>query len=246
MTAAVTPVESVKPIRRGEGALLSRVQYARLIDVFASLSEEEWEGPTDCGEWDVRALASHVLGGLEGMRRPRTFVRQWFAAKRLGLDDPIDALNEIQIREYAALSGPEITARIRGLVEPALRMRVRTPWLLRHLVRTPLPVSGWTPLAWILDVVYTRDTFLHRVDVCRPLGREVVVDDVEQRIVAEMAKEWADRHGQPVVLRLTGPAGGEYVAGSGGPVVECDAVEFARAVSGRAPAEGLLATPVQV
>ena len=33
---AVTPFESVKPIRRGEGALLSRIEYARLIDVFGA------------------------------------------------------------------------------------------------------------------------------------------------------------------------------------------------------------------
>ncbi len=242
----MTPFESVKPIRRSEGALLSRIEYARLIDVFDSLTEEEWAAQSDCGEWDVRALASHCLAGLVGIRWPRTFVKWWFAAKKLGRDDPIDALNELQVKEYAALSGPEIARRMRDLLEPALRMRTRTPLLLRHAVRTPLPVSGWTSLAWILDVVYTRDAFLHRVDVCRPLGRELVLDDVEERIVAELAKEWAARHGQPVVLRLAGPAGGEYVAGSGGPVVAYDAVEFVRAVSGRAAADGLLKTQVQV
>ena len=241
-----TAVESIKPIRRSEGLLLSRIEFQRFCEVLDALTAEEWAAQSDCAEWDVRALSSHVLAGLEGVRRPYLFVRQWRAAKKLGYDDPIDALNEIQVRTHRAKSGPEIAAAIRAVVEPALRMRSRTPLPLRTLVRIKLPVSGWTPLSWILDVVYTRDTFLHRVDVCRPLGRDYVLDEVEERIVAEMVREWALRHGQPFTLRLTGPAGGTYVAGSGGPELEHDAVEWVRMVSGRAPADGLLATPVQV
>jgi uncharacterized protein (TIGR03083 family) len=245
-----TPVESVKPIKRGEGALLSRVEYQRLAAVLLALSEEEWDALVpDCPGWTVKALASHVLGGLECVRRPNEFVRQYLAgirlAKRLGVG-PVDGLNEVQVRKYAALSGPEIAARIAELIEPALRHRMRTPLLLRYGVWTRLDVRGRTPVAWVLDVVYTRDTFLHRLDVARALGRETEVDEVEGRVIADMVREWAARHGQPVTLRLTGPAGGTYVSGSGGAEIVCDAVEWARAVAGRAPAGGLLATSVQI
>ena len=54
------------------------------------------------------------------------------------------------------------------------------------------------------------------------------------RIVADVAAEWARRHGQDVDLVLTGPAGGHFAAGEGGPSIELDAVEFCRAVSRRA------------
>lgn len=246
-----TPVSSIKPIKRGEGALLSRVEYQRLASVLLSLSEEEWAAPVpDCPGWDVKALASHVLGGLECVRKPKEFVRQYLAgirlAKSLDLPGPVDGLNEVQVRKYALLSGPEIAGRIAGLIEPALRHRMRTPLLLRYGIWTKLDVRGRTPVAWVLDVVYTRDTFLHRLDLARALGREAEVDEVEGRVIADMVREWAARHGEPVTLRLTGPAGGTYVCGTDGRELECDAVEWARAVSGRALAVGLLATSVQI
>ncbi len=53
-----------------------------------------------------------------------------------------------------------------------------------------------------------------------------------------------DRHGKPFTLTLTGTAGGTWRAGDGGELIEVDALEFCWIVSGRAPGQGLLATPV--
>ena len=232
-------------INRSEGVRLSRVQYQRFADVLDSLSEPEWAAPTDCPGWDVKAVASHVYGGLVCVRSPKEFVRQVLAGRRLGYDDPYDGLNEYQVRSYASMPPAEIATRLRALIDPALRVRAATPWLLRTLVRPRMNVSGRVPMGWILDVIYTRDTFMHRVDVCRATGRDFVADETEARIVADIAREWAERHGAPVTLRLTGPAGGTYVAGSGGEEIDCDAIEFARVVSGRGSGQGLLATSVQ-
>ena len=55
--------------------------------------------------------------------------------------------------------------------------------------------------------------------------------------------EWAGRHGASYDLELTGPAGGHWRAVEES-VVTMDALEFCRALSGRAPAEGLLRTQV--
>jgi uncharacterized protein (TIGR03083 family) len=233
----VTAAESVPPIRSAEGLLLSRVEYVRFLEVLDTLSEEEWAAPTELPGWDVKAVASHVLGGLECVAVPREFVRQVRAGRRLAreiaLPHPNDGLNEVQVREHAPLSGAEVADRIRALVERALRHRGRTPRWLRRAVRPSLDVAGRVPLGWVLDVVYTRDTYLHRVDVCRALGREVVVDDVEERVVADIVREWSARHGKPVTLRLTGPAGGTYECHGGGDEMAYDAVEFTRLVSGR-------------
>ncbi|HVF06130.1 MAG TPA: maleylpyruvate isomerase family mycothiol-dependent enzyme [Frankiaceae bacterium] len=237
-------VATVGPIRRGEGLRLSRVQYARFADLLDALSPEEWAAPTDCAGWDVKAVASHVLGSLEDIRKPHGFVRRYQLARKED-GDWLDALNAVQVREHAAWEPGRIAAELRAVVKPALRMRARTPLLLRTVVRPTLPVAGRVPLSWIADVVYTRDTFLHRVDVCRATGREVVVDDVERRVIADIVREWAGRHGAPFVLRLTGPAGATYGSGTGGAEIACDAVDFARYVGGRGNPEGLLATPVQ-
>lgn len=234
-----------RPIGRTEGTILSRVQYARFLDVLTSLSDDEWTAPTDCPEWSVKDIAAHVLGNLECVRKPQEFLRQVREGKRLNPKEPYEGLNAYQVKHYAPLTPAEITRRIATVAEPALRMRQRTPWPLRHLIRPTLDVAGRVPMAFVLDVIYTRDTYMHRIDVCRATGRELVLDDVEQRIVEDMVDEWADRHGQPFRLTLTGPAGGTYERGTGGPALECDAVEWTRVNSGRAKGEGLLATRVQ-
>jgi hypothetical protein len=43
---------------------------------------------------------------------------------------------------------------------------------------------------------------------------------------------------------LTGPAGGAWTSGDGGALIEADAVEFCRVLSGRGQADGLLAIHV--
>jgi hypothetical protein len=63
-------------------------------------------------------------------------------------------------------------------------------------------------------------------------------------LVADVVAEWAQRHGRPYRLRLTGPAGGEWSSGSGGEEIELDAVEFCRVLSGRGSGAGLLGQPV--
>lgn len=234
-----------RPIRRGEGTALSRVQYARFLDVLTTLSPDEWAAPTDCPGWSVKDVAAHVLGNLECVRSPREFLRQVGEGKRLDPEHPYDGLNAYQVKHYAALTPDELVRRVATIAEPALRMRHRTPWLLRHLVRPTLDVAGRVPMAYVLDVIYTRDTYMHRVDVCRATGRDLELDGVEKRIVEDMVEEWAGRHGQPFRLTLTGPAGGTYERGSGGPELVCDAVEWTRVTSGRGTGEGLLATRVQ-
>jgi hypothetical protein len=102
----------------------------------------------------------------------------------------------------------------------------------------------WT-LGYLVDVILTRDTFMHRIDLARAIGAELVVDPShEGRIVADVVAEWARRHGRPFTLHLSGPAGGTYQAGEGGELIHEDALEFCRIVSGRAAGEGLLSTPV--
>jgi len=84
-----------------------------------------------------------------------------------------------------------------------------------------------------------------RADDGFPFGLEMTLDaDHEGRIVADVAAEWAARHGQPCTLTLTGPAGGRWRWAGGGESVELDAVEFCRLVSGRGKGTGLLQTRV--
>jgi hypothetical protein len=106
-------------------------------------------------------------------------------------------------------------------------------------------VETWR-MGYLLDVILTRDPWMHRIDITRATGRpHVLTREHDGRIVADVVAEWARRHGRPFELTLTGPAGGRYGAGDGsGDELVIDAVEFGRTLSGRAAGSGLLAQPV--
>lgn len=104
--------------------------------------------------------------------------------------------------------------------------------------------GAWT-CGYLFDVILTRDTFMHRIDISRATGRPMVATaDHEGVIVDDVVREWAGRHGAPYALVLHGPAGGRWGSGHGSEGLEMDPFEFCRVVSGRTPGVGLLTTQV--
>ena len=107
------------------------------------------------------------------------------------------------------------------------------------------PASNRGPFGYLFDIIYTRDPWMHRIDISRATGRTVELSSAHDgRLVADVVAEWARRHRQPFTLTLTGAAGGAYESGNGGPQITIDAVEFCRTVSGREAGDGILNTPV--
>lgn len=232
-----------------EAEAITREAYRRLADLVASFGPDDWDRPTDCTAWTVRDLTGHLVGALRSAASLRENLRQQIVATRRtrrhgGL--LVDHLTAFQIERAAALDPDGVVAELDRLVEPATRGRRRIPGLLRRRVTFPVDlghgVEGWN-LGWFVDVCLTRDAWLHRIDLCRAVGRDPeLTADHDGRIVGDVAEEWLRRHGRAVTLVLTGPAGGRF--GSGGEELELDAVEFCRIVSGRAPGTGLLTTEV--
>jgi len=108
----------------------------------------------------------------------------------------------------------------------------------------PLPFGsplGIRPLGYLMGRIYTRDAWMHRVNLARATGRELALSaEHDGRIVADVVDEWAGLHGEPFRLTLTGLAGGTFSQGVGGEAYALDAVEFCRRLSGRSPGDGLL------
>jgi hypothetical protein len=167
------------------------------------------------------------------------------AGKEIG-GSSLEGVNEVQIRERASLSGDDLVRRFADTVDRAVRGRRRFPRPLRGLkMKMPPPWTGKRTLGWLNDVVYTRDTWMHRIDLSRATGRELVLTaDHDGRIVADVVADWARVHGQPFDLVLQGPAGGHFPQGTGGEHHELDAVEFCRTIAGRREGTGLLTTEV--
>jgi uncharacterized protein (TIGR03083 family) len=240
-------VEDVTPIAVPESVTLAATETARMAALLRALDPEDWRAPTDCPAWDVRAMAGHVLGMTEGFTSLRRMVSGMVAGRRRAGDGPfVDGLTAVQVERNSGLDTATLVRRLEvaGPRQARWRGRVR---LLRPIPMTER-INGedetWR-MGFLLDVVLTRDTWMHRVDVTRATGRShELTPDHDGRIVGHVVAEWARRHGRPFVLHLTGPAGGSYVHGEGGEEITIDAVEFCRTLSGRGPGDGLLATQV--
>lgn len=229
--------------------------YAKVLALLQQLTADDWHARTDCPEWDVADMVGHLIGAARANGSVRELVRQQLWAtrhkKEFGGND-LDAMNALQIRDHADLSPGQRVATLRALSRQAVDGRLRFPGPVRR-IRFPVAQTGSTAdgmpanvsLGHLMDVIYTRDVWLHRVDIARATGLSLDLDrDVDARIIEDVVAEWASRHAQPFLLTLSGPAGGVFLQGEGGEAIELDAIEFCRVVSGRADGDGLLATRV--
>ncbi|MEZ5382542.1 MAG: maleylpyruvate isomerase family mycothiol-dependent enzyme [Microthrixaceae bacterium] len=254
MTASTTLVPSVGgPFTRTEAVELGRIEYQRFIEALTALHPDDWGRPTDCEGWTVRDLAGHLAGSMETARGLRHLLGEQRAIKKRRKETgeaEIDAMAAVQVAKVADLAPAELIERMRALVQPAIAGRLRIPEIIGRHLRFPVEIGSlnerWDVL-YLHGTILTRDTWLHRVsDLARAVQRSPTLDEAHDgRIVADVAGEWARRHGQPVDLQLTGPAGGQFTTGANGPTIELDAIEFCRILSGRAQAtHELLATEV--
>ncbi|MHA6781496.1 maleylpyruvate isomerase family mycothiol-dependent enzyme [Pseudonocardia saturnea] len=240
----VVEVQAVRPIVRPETRTLAAGETARMVDALRALEPDDWAAPTDCPAWDVRAMAGHVLGMTEGFTGVRRMVSMFRAgAKRAGDGPLIDGVTAMQVAANAHLGRAQLIERMAAAGPEQARWRA-TRRLLRAMPdKEPMPdgtVETWR-MGYVLDVILTRDTWMHRVDLARATGRAPdLTPEHDGRIVADVVAEWARRHGRPFRLHLTGPAGGTFVQGPGGDELSLDAVEFCRTLAGRATGEGLL------
>lgn len=238
--------DEIPQLTRTEAESLATSMYERMITELGRLSDSEWEAETSCRPWTVADIARHLIGAAEGHASLPRFARQAVHGARhkgeFGGND-MDAMNDLQVRDHAHLGGSGLVAALRDVAPRAVRKRMRRPALIRR-IRIPIAPGGSTAagmpesltLGHLFDVILTRDVLVHRIDVARATGRELAVDEREGRLVADVVAEWSQRHGRPFRLHLSGPAGGRYAAGEGGPELELDAIEFCWILSGRGAA----------
>jgi uncharacterized protein (TIGR03083 family) len=235
---------------------LAATEYQRVVRALSALAPADWSKPTDCPDWDIRQLACHIVGMAAMAATPMESARQQKQAmaeqaKRGGA--MVDSLTAVQVREREHRSPEEILAEARKVAVRAARGRRFTPFFIRR--RTfPVPqvLNGaeekWT-VGYLVDVILTRDPWMHRLDLARATGQEPELTAAHDGLlVDDVVHEWAGRHGRPFRLELTGPAGGQWSSPADLPgepeSIHMDAVDFCRTLSGRATGMGLLSTEV--
>jgi uncharacterized protein (TIGR03083 family) len=258
MTVTTIDVTTIAPLAHAEAMRLQGGELERWLKLLRPLEDAAWSAPTDCPGWDVRAMCQHVLGACEAgaslhenahqMRRAR--------AHRRSHGGPLEAaLSAVQVHERAGLGPAQVVQRLAAVAPRTVRGRSRLPTVLRNHVKIAVdgPVFETWRLGYLIDTIYLRDLWMHRVDVAYALDRSLELSaGHDGRIVADIVAEWARRHARPFVLELTGPAGGTYAQGREQAEhlpeqvehLRLDAVEFARTLAGRVPAHGLLTTVV--
>ena len=251
-TATASPTTTqlavIPPIEHREAMVLAAAEFAQTLAVLRELRADDWRQPTVCELWDVRAMVGHMLGMVEAQASMRQFMHDFRVANKRNGGAMIDEMTATQVRERSHLTITQVIERFAAAAPRAVRARRRCPTPVRSLVRmkqdAPFDTERW-PYGFLVDIIFTRDPWIHRLDIARATGREMsLTAGHDGRIVADVVAEWGRRHGKPFTLLLTGPAGGSWRSGTGGECIELEAAEFCWILAGRAPGSGLLATRV--
>ena len=253
MTMTTIDVTTLRPLTHQHAMSQQGQELECTLQMLRTLDGNVWSTPTDCPAWDILAMYRHVLGSCEAGASMRENIHQLRRGRayRKQHGGPLEAaLSHVQVSERADLSPVQVVERLTAIAPRTVRGRTRTPAIIRNHAKMAVdgPVHETWKLGYLIDTIYLRDLWMHRVDATRALGQPMKLSpEHDGSIVADVVAEWARRHGQAFVLELTGPIGGTYVSDPDAPGakhVSLDAIEFCRTLAGRAPATGLLATVV--
>jgi uncharacterized protein (TIGR03083 family) len=236
------------PLGHQEAMVLAAAEFDRMAAQLRALDPQDWAQPTACDLWDVRAMAAHVLGMAEAQASVRQFAHDYRAAGKRSGGKMIDEMSATQVRERPAMTPGAIVSRLVAVAPRAVRARRRTPafarWAVRFKNDPPFDGERWR-YGYLVDTIFTRDTWMHRLDISRATGRPMeLTAGHDGRVVADVVTEWAHRHGQPFTLTLTGTAGGQWRSAEAGEHLQLDALDFCWIVAARRPGTGLMATKV--
>lgn len=239
----------IPPLTHAEAAEMATVELERFLTLVESLTPADWEQPTACPLWNVREVVAHVTGAAAGYASFQEFKRQYnpFVQRpyRQAGFALTDALNQVQVDDRGAATPAALIAELREVGPRAIATRKRLPAIVRAM-RLPLPLLGVAPLGYLTDLIYTRDMWMHRVDVCRATGKDMILTvQHDGRIVAlvirDLARKLSPRlRGFSIVYELTGGASGTWRIGQHVPPVatlSLDVVDFNLLASGRLTAQ---------
>jgi uncharacterized protein (TIGR03083 family) len=172
MTTTATDVTTIAPLAHQEAMRLQAHELERALVLLRSLDQPSWAAATDCPGWDIRAMYQHVLGACEAGASMRENIRQIRRARayRRQHGGPLEAaLSAVQVSDRASLGPAQVTRRLEAIAPQTVRGRTRTPGFLRR--HASLTVDGpvcekWT-LGYLIDTIYLRDLWMHRIDAAR-------------------------------------------------------------------------------
>lgn len=239
-SAMATHVKEVPGLNGDLARRAAAYQYAALAQELRSLSDEDWSKPTDCDRWDVQGIVAHLIGWMEALTSFKEFrhlLRSGIKRKE-ELGNILDAANEQQVDDRPHLSPQQIIDRYEEMYPRFLKLRSRLGAFGRAVPIYDPVVAGGTNLGFYANVIFTRDTFMHRVDIARAVGRDFECVAEDRAVMADVVKDWAKRSQAAATVALSDV--GTFAAGEPGRATISGRGEaFARVMTNRAPAEVL-------
>ena len=244
--STIASAESIPYTHADEAHRLLTTALSRFMTLIESLHADDWSKPTACTAWNVHDMVAHQAGGYASGTSYKEMIRQYTSKPKPG-QLPEDAINDLQVGERVDKTPAELIAELKQVGEVAARNWAYGFNAIKWIA-TPHPVGGFMPIRHLMWVIHSRDTWMHRLDICRAANRpfeqtrehdgriiELVVFDTAKKLNKKL-------NGQAITLSLTGVAGGEWQIGNGEAVsrLEMDALDFNIFVSGRfSYAEGM-------
>ena len=242
MTIAATLDDAalIPYVTSAEAEQLGREELRRLLDLVESLGEQDWHRPTACTLWNVRDMLAHQAGAYASGTGYAELLHQYMAAIPMlgGMSE--DAVNRRQLADRADRSPAELIAELRKTGDKAIGN-----WAHRFrffkLFGIPHPGPGWLSMRHLMLVIHSRDTWIHRLDICRATNRpfqQTAAHDgrINALVVRDLARSLSRTLGpQAIALDLEGPAGGKWRLGRGDPsaTIRMDTLDFNIFASGR-------------
>lgn len=231
--------EQVPYVTAAEAYALLHTELERFMALVETLGPDDWGKPTACTAWTVRDMLAHQAGGYASGTGYREMIRQYSALPKKG-QLPEDAVNDLQLREREGKSPDELIAELRQ-VGPVTIQKWAYQFRLVKPIAIPHPVAGRLSLHHLMWVIHSRDTWMHRLDICRATQREFQqTREHDGRIVALIMRDVdsllrKQLGGRAVVFELSGIAGGVWKVGSGeaAATLQMDALDFSIFASGR-------------
>ncbi len=243
---ALVHARAIPALTHQEARAMATLELERFLSLVTSLSPDDWEKPTVCPLWNVQQILAHVTGASAAYARWSEFKRQGNANvqrpyRASGLSF-LDSLNQIQVDDRAHATPAALIDELREVGPRAIATRAKLPALLRA-VRLPLPgLGGIVPIGYLTDLIYTRDMWMHRLDICRATHHEMrMTAEHDGRITALVIRDLAKRlvphlRKAGIVYTLMGTSGGTWQLGQKGSAltsIEVDALDLHLLASGR-------------
>lgn len=222
----IKPAETITPVSTPEAAQIAALEVQQVLNLLGQLDGDDWTQPTDCSEWNVRDMAAHLAGACAMWASWGQFFHQAILNPHiLKTVVTVDALNRRQLEDRAGTAPRELITELREVGPKAVRTRQNLPGLIRKIRIPAQPMPGTMSLAYLVDVIYPRDQWMHRMDICRATGKTLVItpghdERLLDLVMLDIATKLEGKFA--LIVNITGALTASYRLGNSEPQAEMD------------------------